>query len=303
MTVFARSEVQSTAVATGCGQPHARPAGDDGQPVPVWALDCPACEPILASEPCWSSRQGEVPLTPDEQRTAEESARARLQGQNGLLGAMAGVLAQKYAAPASTPCGSCGDAMPAAARFCPSCGIPRRRHKGAADVAGSKSPRAALSCRLRADPRPGRSVWARWLLQVLARSVVLLPGLPRLLRRGDGVWLTSLRQALTRAQLDAHVEALRAVRGILAGEPVPVGGDAAWLFRCGQRPGEYRGRIVRGRSGGAGLRARPGAEARLGHGRGTASDRRGSAHPVPPENRIRPVTCRSSVLRRRACTR
>ncbi len=75
MTLYARSDLTLVALSPahgGCGAPHARPV-THGAPAATWALDCPACEQHLRSDPHWAVMPSEVPETPDEVKIREDS--------------------------------------------------------------------------------------------------------------------------------------------------------------------------------------------------------------------------------------
>ena len=88
MTMYARSDIQSIRVGPehgGCGMPHLRETGPDGYPVAVWALDCPACERFLESDPHWSKTVAEIPQTLDEDLAAKQYEKIGAQQQAALL--------------------------------------------------------------------------------------------------------------------------------------------------------------------------------------------------------------------------
>ncbi len=75
MTLYARSDLTLVALSPahgGCGAPHARPV-THGAPAATWALDCPACEQHLRSDPHWAVMPSEVPETPDEVKIREDA--------------------------------------------------------------------------------------------------------------------------------------------------------------------------------------------------------------------------------------
>jgi hypothetical protein len=113
MTMYARSDYQTEGPVPGCGETHQRPLDPrTGQPVALWALDCPVHEarfkgsrrgvvtsPISKSKPGpltygmidahpgWASTPESVPMTPDEERTDarfRESAQAQINAMNAL---------------------------------------------------------------------------------------------------------------------------------------------------------------------------------------------------------------------------
>ncbi|MFF4403591.1 hypothetical protein [Streptomyces sp. NPDC001404] len=72
MTMYAPSDVRSIFLPSGCGEPHTVGELQAGE---HWALDCPACETVLAapalSKLGWSPQEDGVALTPDERRLLE----------------------------------------------------------------------------------------------------------------------------------------------------------------------------------------------------------------------------------------
>jgi hypothetical protein len=75
VTLYAPSDIKSQFIpaegAGGCGQTHVRPC-DDGRPVPVWGIECPACESwLLAHDDRWSPTLTGIKPTYDERLEAE----------------------------------------------------------------------------------------------------------------------------------------------------------------------------------------------------------------------------------------
>lgn len=68
----------------GCGATHSRSV-THGAPAKHWALDCPACENHLRSDPSWSTTISEIPETPDEQRERESREKKGQLNQQDLL--------------------------------------------------------------------------------------------------------------------------------------------------------------------------------------------------------------------------
>ena len=96
MTMFARSDIQSIRIGPehgGCGTPHLREIGQDGYPVAVWALDCPACEGFLQGDAMWSKTVADIPLTLDEDLAARQYEKIGAQQQSALLTAAVARLA------------------------------------------------------------------------------------------------------------------------------------------------------------------------------------------------------------------
>ena len=106
MTIYARSDIASVGVSPehgGCGRTHTRPVVN-GEPVAVFALDCPQCESHLSKDSLWSRYPSEIPETPDEARERgngeknllreQRAATAAALTQLGKLGGMSDALAQ-----------------------------------------------------------------------------------------------------------------------------------------------------------------------------------------------------------------
>jgi SAP domain len=75
MTLYARNDI--TLHMSGItGHTHRRPQKDDGSYVPVWGIDCPACEVELGGNPAWSASRYKIPLTPDEEAEAADAKAA-----------------------------------------------------------------------------------------------------------------------------------------------------------------------------------------------------------------------------------
>lgn len=66
---YARSDVRGYAPPGGACPGHSIPADPDD---PHFSVDCPVCEPHLAHDPLWAASPIEVPLTPAEQREADQ---------------------------------------------------------------------------------------------------------------------------------------------------------------------------------------------------------------------------------------
>lgn len=145
MTVYARSDVMSVALSAvhgGCGAQHSRPV-THGAPAKVWALDCPACENHLRSDPLWAVMPADVPETPDEVHVREDQEKRGSRDREGQLvdailaiansheklpDQLAAALAQAGAqlAPSLTDTTTCpnGHENTAFAKFCGECGSP-----------------------------------------------------------------------------------------------------------------------------------------------------------------------------------
>lgn len=88
MTIFARSDILEEGCRAVPGSSHVRPRKGNGEPVPVWGIDCPPCEVALAADPRWSKTRFRIPLTPDETEEAAEAqkmAEAALHQQQLML--------------------------------------------------------------------------------------------------------------------------------------------------------------------------------------------------------------------------
>jgi hypothetical protein len=92
MVLYARSDIIREQPVGGCGKPHIRPVigkdnnGED-QLAPVWGIDCPPCEAVLAGRVTWSRKRHQIPLTPDQEEEAEgarQMAQAALERQQAL---------------------------------------------------------------------------------------------------------------------------------------------------------------------------------------------------------------------------
>jgi hypothetical protein len=87
VTLYARSDVVHVALSAdhgGCGASHSREV-TQGAAVKIWALDCPACEQHLRTDPLWSPTLAEIPETPDEQRAREERDKRGQRDREGQL--------------------------------------------------------------------------------------------------------------------------------------------------------------------------------------------------------------------------
>jgi hypothetical protein len=98
MVMWARSD----ALEIGCrkvpGTSHIRPRKENGEPIPVWGVDCPPCEVAEANNPQWSRSRFRIPLTPDEVEEAAEAvqmAEAALQQQQLAMARQAALAAQQ----------------------------------------------------------------------------------------------------------------------------------------------------------------------------------------------------------------
>lgn len=145
MTLYARSDIVAVSVSPeahgGCGKTHHRPASD-GNPVPIWALDCLACEDFLRSghSDLWAASPAKIPESPDEIANREENdkraARDQQQIMTAALAKIAGlpeaeramILTGVSAAPpraleSPVTCPG-GHKSPAGSKFCTECGRP-----------------------------------------------------------------------------------------------------------------------------------------------------------------------------------
>jgi hypothetical protein len=137
----------------GCGQPHVRPAGVDGQPVHPWAFSCSAgaCEAHLAAtDPRFVRTVAEIPLTYDEAKAAEQSAAHGSADRDDIMArALARIAGLELPAsmtrslPAGAPVAAlvacpnpdCQKAQDSGMAFCGHCGSPMRRPVPAAEIA------------------------------------------------------------------------------------------------------------------------------------------------------------------------
>ena len=98
MVMYARSDVLEIGCRKVPGTSHVRPRKTNGEPIPVWGVDCPPCEVAEASNPQWSKSRYRIPLTPDEEEEAEEATRmaeAALQQQQLAMARQAALAAQQ----------------------------------------------------------------------------------------------------------------------------------------------------------------------------------------------------------------
>jgi|SRR5580692_2533219 hypothetical protein len=75
MTIFARSDVLEEGCRAFPGTSHIRPRKKNGEPIPVWGINCQPCELALAADPRWSRSRFRIPLTPDEELESKEAQR------------------------------------------------------------------------------------------------------------------------------------------------------------------------------------------------------------------------------------
>lgn len=134
MASFAPADAQTVTVLSphGCGQPHTRPVGDDGQPVAQWIETCPACHKHLTGILGWGSTADEIPETHDQklQREAREKrGAADMERATGTaleqIAQIPGAfekLAEILAGQREVVRCSSGHANPVAAKFCGECG-------------------------------------------------------------------------------------------------------------------------------------------------------------------------------------
>jgi hypothetical protein len=97
MTVYAMSSTTQVTVSPaghgGCGAPHVRPSDENGRPVPVWGIDCAACEQYLRSDPLWSVTIEDIVPTFDEKKAADKWAVQGARDQQLMLTAAVSQLA------------------------------------------------------------------------------------------------------------------------------------------------------------------------------------------------------------------
>lgn len=97
MTIFLRSDLLEFPCRKVPGTSHVRPRKANGDPIPVWGVDCPPCEVAEASNPQVSRSRHRIPLTPDEEdeaREAQKMAEAALHQQQIMLARQAAEAAQ-----------------------------------------------------------------------------------------------------------------------------------------------------------------------------------------------------------------
>jgi len=138
----------------GCGQPHTRPAGPDGEPVHPWAFSCSGgCEEHLAAtDPRFARTIAEIPLTYDEAKQQEQLAvRGSADRDDILMRALAKIAGIEVPATLTRPLPvaaapvtamlACpqGHAQPSGHSFCGQCGSPMRGMAPAAAIAGTAS--------------------------------------------------------------------------------------------------------------------------------------------------------------------
>ena len=146
MTLYSRNDIDQenfSLAMGGCGNPHLRPTGRNGERVRLWKLSCPQCEPTLLKKGGWAATISEIPETPDETKTREDyekrGAHDRDYIQAMALAKIAGVeipdALQRVVTgdPAHVPaitgmmvCPAGHDADPGS-KFCGECGSPMRR--------------------------------------------------------------------------------------------------------------------------------------------------------------------------------
>lgn len=116
MAVYARSDVMHVAIPVesgGCGEGHSRPV-IGGAPAKIWKLTCPRCETYIKDDiarstyvmtdrdgkkhtvnnSTWGEHQTKTPLTPDEERIAEDLQR---EGETGVAKLMEGMASAAWA--------------------------------------------------------------------------------------------------------------------------------------------------------------------------------------------------------------
>lgn len=84
MVMYAREDVVRFVPPEGhgCGRPHNRPLRDPEDPdsyVATWGIDCPPCEALIQGHPQWSTRRGDIPMTPDQIADVEAASRVAAQ--------------------------------------------------------------------------------------------------------------------------------------------------------------------------------------------------------------------------------
>lgn len=107
MVLYARNDIQGHH-SGATGHVHRRPLKGDGTPIPVWGIDCSACEAELHGHPAWSASRYKIPLSPDEEQEAADAkaaAEAALHQQQMLLAqtALINAAAARGAAPQDNP--------------------------------------------------------------------------------------------------------------------------------------------------------------------------------------------------------
>jgi hypothetical protein len=138
----------------GCGQPHTRPRGADGEPIHPWGLSCSGgCEEhLIATDSRFVRTVHEIPLTHDEAKEVEHLKERGSADRDGImLAALAKIAGLELPAsvarglPAAAPvvallaCPACSSAQPSGHSFCGSCGSPMRAAVPAQAIAGGVS--------------------------------------------------------------------------------------------------------------------------------------------------------------------
>jgi hypothetical protein len=134
MTAYAPSDTDQVRVSPphGCGQTHVRPAGDDGQPASLWALDCQACHKYLTGPlGGWGGTSSEIPETYDEKLRREDREKRATGEQEKALGNLPDNLARALGSVLGHPGGAgeivrCANDHPnlVSAKFCGECLVP-----------------------------------------------------------------------------------------------------------------------------------------------------------------------------------
>lgn len=165
MPLYARADVLSVSIGQshgGCGTTHRRPMVQ-GSAVKIWELSCPQCQGHLAHDPLWAGSPADIPATPDEQRTKDNTS--VILGRN-----RDDIMAMALAKLAGLPVGDLFDANSTethvvtcsnghsnfpTAKFCGDCGEPLAGLAG--EVVSSKPATAAALDGSREEPVNGDS--------------------------------------------------------------------------------------------------------------------------------------------------
>lgn len=108
--LYARSDVKSFSGVPGCpagGHNKTADPDHDGH----FAIDCAPCEVVLRSDPLWSSRLREVPLTDDQTHDLEDR-RDEAQAGSAALGVALQDLLRERMALAPAPAAAAAPALP-----------------------------------------------------------------------------------------------------------------------------------------------------------------------------------------------
>jgi hypothetical protein len=165
MTVYAPADHHAVTVPAdeehgGCGKPHVRDLDENGRPVAIWSVSCPACEQwLLTHDDRWVRDVADIKPTYDEQRAADKWAVQGAKDQQMMLTAavaqlagfgpaqmpeslqrMLGGLKPHIPVAGAMVCSQCQAAQPPGQRYCGQCGAAMASPVPAASVtAGAAS--------------------------------------------------------------------------------------------------------------------------------------------------------------------